>query len=556
MRIRLGIILTTALFVGVSSSTPLWAHDRDKDRCDGARDIKLINGKIHTLDKRNSVVSSVTIKDGKITSVGRDRYDDDTPCMKVINLHGRTAIPGIVDNHNHFVLLGLRPGHDTRLENARSVADVQALIRARARKVPQGEFITAMGGWIPQQFAENRLPTLAELDAAAPRHPVLVFQTFLGPATTNTLGAAFFTSKGVTVSATGAITAVAQSLAALNALRAIQTFDDKKRGMLDAMAYSARVGVTTNVDMGGFILPGSPNTTGSDVFDTLASWDPYTAYDPLLDLHEEGKQFVRVRLFFLSMDNTPEVPLTTQRVINAFANHGDDMLRNSGIGEFATSWALFGTPLPSNFVNALTIVAKRGWAFQQHSLSLLEDQFIAGAFETVNATIPIADLRWSAAHVPSIDLNTINRLKAIGAGLAVHPFRYLSGGTAGGPPLRTIIDSGIRVGAGSDSAQISTLNPWNMIYYMVTGKNIVGNLVNAGQQITREEALRLYTVENGWFLREENNLGSLEEGKFGDVVVLSDDYFSQVRVPDEEIRNLSSVLTIVDGKVVHNSLWR
>ena len=110
--------------------------------------------------------------------------------------------------------------------------------------------------------------------------------------------------------------------------------------------------------------------------------------------------------------------------------------------------------------------------------------------------------------------------------VAVHPFRYLSGGTLGGPPLRMIIDSGIHVGAGSDSAQISTLNPWNMIYYMVTGKNAAGKLVNGGQQITREEAIRLYTVNNGWFLKEEANLGSIEVGKFGDVVVLSDDYFN------------------------------
>ena len=199
-------------------------------------------------------------------------------------------------------------------------------------------------------------------------------------------------------------------------------------------------------------------------------------------------------------------------------------------------------------------MAQRGWAFQQHSLSLLEDQFIAGAFETVNKTIPIADLRWSVAHVPQIDQTTVNRLKAIGAGIAVHPFRYLSGGTLGGPPLRMIIDSGIRVGAGSDSAQISTLNPWNMIYYMVTGKNVAGRLVNNGQQITRDEAIRLYTVANGWFLREEDRLGSIEEGKLGDVVVLSDDYFDPLRVPDEQIRKLRSVLTVVNGKLVHNLL--
>ena len=555
-RCRVSLLVALSLLAGSTMLTPAIAKDKDDDRCAGSRDVRLVNGKIHTLDAKNSIVSSVTIQNGKIASVGNDGDPSGGPCMQVINLGGRTAVPGLVDNHNHFLLLGLRPGHDTRLETATSIADIQAAIRARVKTVKPGDWITAMGGWTPAQFAENRLPTLAELDAAAPANPVLVFNSFTGPSTTNTLGRNFFISKGITPDAAGNLNATGASIAALNALRAIQTFADKKQGTLDAMAYSASVGVTTNVDMGGFVIPGSKYSEASDQFDTLASWDPFTAYDPLLSLYDEGNVSVRVRIFFLSMDNTAAVPLTTQRVLNAFSNFGDDMVRSSGIGEFATSWPLFGNPFPTNYTAALTIVAQRGWAFQQHSLSLAEDQFSAGTFETVNNSTPIADLRWSVAHVPAIDATTVNRLKKIGAGVAVHPFRYLSGGTGGGPPLRMIIDSGIRVGAGSDSAQISTLNPWNMIYYMVTGKNVAGKLVNGGQQITREEAIRLYTVNNGWFLKEEANLGSIEVGKFGDVVVLSDDYFNAVRVPDELIRKLHPVLTVVNGKVVYSLLGR
>ena len=277
----------------------------------------------------------MTIKNGKVAAVGSEGRSDDSPCMREIDLGGRTAVPGLVDNHNHFLLLGLRPGHDTRLETAGSIADVQAAIRARVKTVKPGDWITAMGGWTPAQFTENRLPTLAELDAAAPSNPVLVFNSFTGPAATNTPGKSFFISKGVAVGTTGdpgSIAANAPSLAALNALRAIQTFADKKQGTLDAMAYSASVGVTTNVDMGGFVIPGTPHTEGSDQFDTLASWDPFTAYDPLLALYDEGKVSVRVRIFFLSMDNTAAVPLTTQRALNAFSNFGDGMVRSSGIG--------------------------------------------------------------------------------------------------------------------------------------------------------------------------------------------------------------------------------
>ncbi len=200
-------------------------------------------------------------------------------------------------------------------------------------------------------------------------------------------------------------------------------------------------------------------------------------------------------------------------------------------------------------------MAKHGWPFQQHSLSLAEDQLTAGTFEKVNAVTPIANLRWSIAHVPHIDQETVNRFKALGAGIAIHPYEYLAGTPGAGPPLRMIVDSGIHVGAGSDAAQISTLDPWLMIYYMVTGKNAAGVLDQCqARLLTRMEALRLYTANNGWFFREEDRLGSIEPGKLGDVVVLSDDFLDPAKVPDEAIKRVKSVLTVVGGKVVYDSL--
>ena len=519
--------------------------------CEDSRDLRLANGRIVTMDKKTPVANEVSIRNGLIESVGKTAAKP-TPCTQVINLRGRTAVPGLIDNHNHIVLLGLRPGYDTRLETASSIADMQALIQARAKTVPTGGFITAMGGWNAAQLKEKRLPTLQELDAADSAHPVMVFQAFTGPAATNSAGKAFLTSKGVTVSETGAIAANAPSLAALDALRAVQTFEDKKRGTSDAMSYSASVGVTTNVDMGAFFLPGTEQLQDAMAMNTLASADPFRMYDASVALHQESKMPTRLRLFFLSMDTRPNVPLLSARLANTFDGFGDDIMRFSGIGEFATNWPLFGqvTP-PPNYETALKLVAKQGWPFQQHSLSLAEDQLTASTFEKVNAETPIANLRWSIAHVPRIDQATVNRFKALGAGIAVHPFGYLAGQPGAGPPLRMILDSGIHVGAGSDSAQISTLDPWLMIYYMITGKNAAGVLVNAGQQITREEALRLYTAENGWFFHEESKLGSIEPGKLADIVVLSDDYF---KVPDEDIKKIHSVLTIVGGKVIHNSM--
>jgi hypothetical protein len=383
----------------------------------------------------------------------------------------------------------------------------------------------------------------------------LVFLAFTGPAATNSMGRAFFTGKGIEVSAAGAIAANAPSVAAINALRSIQTFEDKQRGTMDALAYSASVGVTTNVDMGAFVIPGLPGIEDSFVFDGLASADPFHMYDAFLALHKDKKMTARLRVFFLSMDTKENVPLLSERLRNAFPDFGDDMLRISGIGEFATVWPLFGkvTP-PPNYEAALQLVAKQGWPFQQHSLSLAEDQLTAGTFEKVNVVTPIGNLRWSIAHVPKIDRETVNRFKALGAGIAIHPFEYLAGAPGAGPPMRMIVDSGIHVGAGSDAAQISTLDPWLMIYYMVTGKNAAGLLINPGQQLTRMEALRLYTANNGWFFREEDQLGSIEQGKLGDVVVLSDDFFDPAKVPDEQIKRIRSVLTVVGGKIVHDAL--
>ncbi len=553
-RCRSKLVVACTLLVGLFAASQAFADDDDKDRCAGASSLRLVNGNIVTMDARNSVVSSVTIRNGRIAAVGHRGDDGGGHCTRVIDLHGRTAIPGLVDNHNHIVLLGIRPGHDTRLESAASIADVQELIRERARTVPPNEFITAIGGWNSVQFAEKRLPTLAELDAATTQHPVYVQQSFTGPSATNSLGKTFFETRGVAVSATGQIAANAPTLVALNALRAIQTFEDRKRGTLDATAYGAGLGVTTHLDMGGFVIPGTPHTEGSFLFDGAASWNPYTAYDAFLQLQREGRLPVRLRVFFLSMDTQLENPLLTNRVLNAFREFGGDMMKIVGLGEFITTWPLFGPVVePPNYAAAIRTAAERGWIYQQHTLSLAEDQFTTSAWERLNNDIPIADLHWSIAHAVTIDQPTVNRLKAMGAGLALHGFRYLAGTPAAkGPPYRMIVDSGIRAGAGSDSAQISTLNPWLMIYYMVTGKNSSGVLINAGQTLTRLEALRLYTAANGWFSKEEDLLGSIEVGKYGDIVVLNDNFLDPRRVSDEGIKRMRSVLTIVGGKIAHD----
>ena len=547
-------LLFLAFLAGLAS--PVFAQ---VNPCSWSRDLRLVNGRIHTMDPRNSIVSEVTIQDGRFAYVGPLGNRKVTTCTRTINLGGRTVVPGLIDNHNHIVALGMRPGYDTRLENAFSIAAVQETIRNRARALAAGSLITSLGGWNPRQFAEKRPPTMAELDAAAPNNPVLIYQSgggAGGPALgyINTRAKTFFEGKGVPVTPQGVIANGEPFTKAIAVLREIQTFEDEKRGTLDAMAYTAGLGLTTQVDQGFTILRGTPDVKTSQVADPgLVTFNPWTAYNAFLALHRENKMLNRLRIYWYTRDTETSVPLIKERLLNNFPGLGDEMLRPAGVGESVVAGGLTQT-LPANYEAALQVVAKQGWAFSQHSTTLVEDKLTTATFERVNQTTPIADLRWSISHVPRIDIETLNRLKAIGAGVEVHAWTYLNGAPGSGPPYRMILDSGIHAGGGSDAANVTSINPWLMIYHMVTGKNSAGELVNAGQQITREEALRLYTVNNGWFLHEENKLGSIEAGKLGDLVVLSGDYFDPRRVSDEDIRGVKSVLTVVDGKIVHNTM--
>jgi len=553
MRAR-GLFLLLALGATLMASPVLAQPSRERGKeCDGARNLVILNGKIHTMDSRDRVVRSVAIRDGRFLGEHRDRDPDPGPCTRRIDVQGRTVIPGLVDNHLHFVLWSLRPGHDVRLDGTTSIAELQQRLKARAAGLPPGAWITAIGGWVAFQWAENRFPTKAELDAALPAHPALIYLQMSGPAVTNSLGAAYFSAHGVAVGEDGGIAANASSFAALAALRELQSFDDQKEGVRHAMAEEARFGVTSVFDASCFARPGLADLLDSVTVDGASSCDPFAAHTPLLAIRKEGKMTLRVRLFFQSNDTSNSFPLLTQRLFNSFEEFGDDMLSVSGVGERVTTWiGQGGMPSPADYAAALRLVASHGWSLRQHSLSLAEDQFAVTGFEAANAATPIANLHWSIEHVPQIDATTLARIKALGAGVALHG-RYIS--TAGGPPYRLILDSGIQAGAGTDAGQISTVNPWLVIYYMVTGKNAAGTPINAGQQTTRAEAMRLFTAQNGWYVRDDK-FGSIAPGHYGDLAVLSADVFDAAKVPDEKIKSVTSVLTIVDGKVVYDALRR
>ena len=506
-------------------------------------DLILTNGRIHTMDARNSIVESVAIRSGQFQAVG-GRMPSRATGTRVIDLRRRTVIPGIIDAHNHFVNLGNRPGYHAILENARSIRDVQQALADRRRDVPAGEFITAMGGWHTNMWAEKRLPTSKELDDAVSDRPVFLLQTFNGPSVTNTAGKAFFEREpnAVAVADNGAIGGGMPSTTALFRLRQRQTLESKMRGTIDAWRYSAALGLTAHLDQVGLGVPGpiAPNQS-------LAAFDPYRMYDAWQELYRQGRAFIRLQTNFSASQNDPQLPMLRERLKNQFPFFGSDMLMTGGIGESAAP----GDGVGEVWLAAQKLVAEARWRSESHALTLANLENEVAGYEKVHAEFPITDLRWVISHVPFATTDLLNRLKKIGAAVQLTGWRYLQGtATNNGSPFRLVLENGIRAGLHSDSAHISPLNPWLHLYYATTGVNAAGELINGDQKISRQDALRLYTRENGWFLRMEQKLGSIEPGKLADLAVLSDDYFA---VPDDQIRRIRSVMTVVDGKIVHDA---
>ena len=543
-------LATLAGLAILSSAAPARAQS-----CPDVRDVLLTNGAIHTMDKTDTVVESVRIIGQRFAATGRGRLGA-TRCTDVIDLKGRTVVPGLIDAHNHVVLLGLRPGHDTRLETAASIDDVLKTLAARAAKLPAGEWITSIGGFDINQFVpppgKPRFPTLAELDSVTPNHPVFIQESFAGPSVTNSLGKKFFESRGIEVAADGAIAGGFQTpnptTRALFELRKLQTFEDKERGTLDALNYAASLGLTTQFDEGGFPATGT-------AADGAAHFDIYHAYEPLLALHREGKLATRIRLNFLYMETDPATPELVARLKNAFPYFGDPMLKDVGIGEFTATPAAILTEASPVWLAGTKRVAEAGWRNENHSLTPNDFKVIMDGWTKINSELPppgITKLRWVVAHVPFITPEYVAKLKALGGGVNVlGGWRYLSGtAKQNGPPFRMLLDSGIPMGMSSDGMQISPMDPWIGLYYVVTGKNARGELINAGQTLTREEGLRLYTASNGWLLHEEDSLGTIEPGKYADLAVLSANYFDPTAVPDEALKKLHSVMTVVGGKIV------
>jgi predicted amidohydrolase YtcJ len=478
-------------------------------------DLAFVNGRF--VDGRGVVGSALTIRNGRILVLGQTAPA--AAGAQTIDLGGRTVIPGLFDSHAHYTRAAVNPGHEARrIERAFSIAELQDAIARRSQSVPDGEFITCIGGWNHTQFSEGRRPTQAELDEAAPRHPVYISGTGGGTgALANSRGRTFFASKGVAVDAATGV--VASAGAAVAALQAAQTPEDKLRGTASLNAHANSLGLTAVINAGN--LP--------DQEFALRLW-------------RDERLTVRMRPLFPA-DSPADVEA---RVLNNFSQGGravgDDLFRVAGFGERIGG----NDTTSSSFEPTARVIARHGWLLQQHSITLAENDFHLNAFRSIARDHPIAPLRWSLIHLQSVDGNRLKALIDLGAGASAQTWTYLS--TGGGPPFRRIVDSGIRAGVGTDSTNVSALDPWLAIFYMTTGRNLSGALTNDGQQVSRLEALRLYTEGTAWFAFDDHHLGSFVEGKYADLAVLNLDYLN---APDQMLRRMESLLTLVGGTPVH-----
>jgi predicted amidohydrolase YtcJ len=379
------------------------------------------------------------------------------------------------------------------------------------------------------------MPTREELSAAVPDHPVYMQVGYSTRGVVNDAGRRALAAAGIPTSDAGDVKPDGDGLTFV--LRSA-TLERMKRRFPDYMAYAVSLGLTTVVDhaccdwLGAHLTAADrPNMAVADYF-----W-------------REGKWPLRLRFQYDHRDTRDQsnIRSAAARIANATQGLGDDMYKAVRFGE----QVIAGGATDQEVEDVYQRIADAGWALSQHTIREQEIERYLRIMERVAAKTPVSSLRWTLEHVFEITPAQIERLKKIGVGVRVQDHDYIRNQFSAwkaGPPYRTLLESGIRMGAGSDSAVVGALNPWLGMYFMLTGKDAGDELLLPGQQIGRKDALRLYTVANAWFNFEEDEMGSIEAGKLADLVVLDKPFLT---ASDDEIKHMQPLLTLVGGRVVH-----
>jgi predicted amidohydrolase YtcJ len=525
-----------------------------------APDTILIGGKIVTLDSRSTVAMGLAVTDGRITATGST---DDVrklagPSTRVIDLRGRTVIPGLIDSHLHAIRAALSFSTEVNWIGAHSIEEGLGRIRAAARAMKPGAWLIVAGGWNVQQFEENRQPTQAELTAVAPNNPVYVQLGYgwamLNPLAHKALGLTNESDlppggrfeRDSNGALTGAVTGAQNAIVALFDRLPRPTFAQQVEGTKAFFRELNRLALTGVVD------PGGNNLTAPDYEALFKVWRDKAMTVRLaytLNGQTPGKEFEELR------DLTGLLPM----------GFGDDMLRFNGLGERITV-AMNNNNAPSQadkdaYYRIVRWAADRGMSLTMHWGNDASVDHLLSIFERVNAEIPIAPLRWSIAHLNDASDASLRRMKALGVGWTMQDAMYFGGeqflkqsGSEAAkrtPPLETARKMGVVVGAGTDAHRVASYNPFTALQWLLDSKTVGGVVMRGAEEIpSRIDALKFYTLGSAWFSFDEQKRGSLDVGKLADLAVLSADYLT---VPVEKIGSLESVLTMVGGKVVYTS---
>jgi predicted amidohydrolase YtcJ len=525
-------------------------------------DTVLVGGKIVTVDDRFTLAQALAIRDGRIVKVGAPAEIEALkgPQTRVIDLAGRTVIPGLIDNHAHWVRAA---EHDElRFDGVTSRQQALAMLAERVRTTPPGQWIVVLGGWSEEQFTdEPRGFPVGELDRIAPNNPVVLQAVYnhsylntsaliaakIDPGTPDPQGGSI--EKDGSGKPTGLVRG-AGGVAFVAARVPLQQQEAWLANTRKLVAYLNAMGVTAWLDAGGRGM-GAKH------------------YEPYKYLADRGE--LNIRLFWTTI-RQPATPAQVDAVIGEIRElkpfQGTDYFDNVGWGE--SVFAPVTTQLlrvasntkPEDLAQMrrlLLALAERGIYVNSHvEMSAAIDAFL-DEYDSINKERPIKGLRWSFSHLDQVSEAQLERMKKLGMTAQIHSRPLIQGALMHKvhgdkawdmPPFRRIQDSGIHWGLGSDATAVTTSNPFYTLSLAVTGRMVGGRKVNR-QTITREEALIAHTRSNAVFLFREGNLGSLAPGKYADLLVLDRDYLT---VPEDEIKDLRPLLTMVGGRIVHDAM--
>ncbi len=531
-------------------------------------DLLVVNARITTLDRANPAAEAVAIRDGRFLAVGReaDARAAAAPDATVIDAGGRRMIPGLIDSHIHVIRGGLNYNMELRWDGVPTLADAMALLRAQVQRTPAPQWVRVVGGFTEHQFAEKRLPTLEEINAAAPDTPVFILHLYdralLNAAAVRVVGYGKDTPDppGGEIVRDAAGNPTGLLLAQPNATILYATLakgpklppDYQINSTLHFMRELNGLGVTSVIDAGG----GFQNYP-----------DDYRIIETL---HDQGALTLRIAYNLFTQKPKEELADFSAWAGTVTPGQGDDIYRHNGAGEMlvysAADFEDFRVPRPdmpptmeTDLEPVIRLLAENRWPWRLHATY---DQTIGRAldvFEKVNRDIPLQGLNWFFDHAETISRRNIDRIAALGGGIAIQhrmayqgeyfAERYGLAAAETTPPIAAMMAAGVPVGAGTDATRVASYNPWVSLSWLVTGRTVGGlRLYPPANRLDRETALRLWTEANTWFSREEGKKGRIEAGQLADLALLSDDYFS---VPEDGIAHLRSVLTLLGGRVVH-----